>query len=562
MAETAARPGRIPRFLLWMLVCLCAYKLVYHSLYVRDSAFAVATFSDGRLYEEAARDLLARPPLGTRPFYLQGLYAYFMALAMGIKPVLAAALLLQLVAAGFSFLLFFRAARDAFGPLAGALSTVVLLAHPTLTFYENKYLSAELGIICNVAVLFAFASYARAPGGVWAFGLGAASSLSLLARPNMALALPATLWAVALIGRTGKRGSGRDLAVLVLGALLTLAPMAVRNQLVTRHPDVFPSHGGGTSFYIGNNPHATGLWNSAGGLFSGQVGVERWELQEQLGIDAADRREQARAVGRTLYRRAFRFIAERPMSWLGLEARKLWYVAGNDEITQDYDVFGEREIVSRLYRIGLPFGVLLALGAFGFWILAAGSRSTTGAVAARKRAWLWVAGGQLLAALAANLLFFTSAQHRLPLAVPLAFVSGPALLAMRESIRKRGKLRPATWAALGICLLLFAQSFWPRTARRTPSSAHYYNLSVVQHEAGEVEAAIETLDIAIARRPDQPEFILDHARLARELGRFEQAQADLDRLAARERLPGWLLRQAVREQTLLVRARRGAAPSH
>ncbi len=543
-----------------MLLGLFAYKLAYHSLYLRDNAFALATFSDARLYEEAARDILARPPLGSRPFYLQGLYAYFMALGMALWPILASALLLQLAVAGLSFLLFLRAARDAFGPVAGALSTAVLLAHPTLTFYENKYLSAELGVVCNVAVLFTFALYARAPGRCRALGLGAASALSLLARPNMVLALPATLWAMVLVSRSRGRARARELATFALGVLLTVAPMALRNQLVTGRPDLFPIHGGGTSFYIGNNPHATGLWNSAGGLFSGQVGVERWELEEKLGIDVADRTDRAGAIGKALYRRALRFIADRPGSWLRLEARKLWLLAGNEEITQDYDVYGERELVPAPYRVGLPFGVLLAVGVLGFWILATGEGRNRDSQQSRQvRAWWFLAGGQALAVLAANLLFFTSAQHRLPLALPLAFLSGPALLGLRERLRKEGRVALNTWAALLVCLLLLAQSFWPRTKRRTPSTAHYYNLSVVQHEAGDAAAAIETLDIAITRRPDQPEFLLDRVRLARELGRFDQAQADIDKLSAVKPLPGWLLRQVLREQALLVQARRAVA---
>ena len=546
--------------MLWIVICLLAYKLAYHSLYLRDNAFALATFSDAALYEEAAHDILAQPPLGSKPFYLQGLYAYFMALAMAVQPIPAAALLLQLAVAGFAFLLFFRAARDAFGPAAGALSTVVLLAHPTLTFYENKFLSAELGVVCNIAVLFAFALYARVPGVGRALGLGAASALSLLARPNMGLALPATLWAMVLVYRGHGRARGRDLAALALGVLLTLAPMALRNQMVTGKLEVFPTHGGGTSFYIGNNPHANGLWNSAGGLFSGQVGLERRELQEKLGIDVEDRSEQIRAFGRALYRRALRFIADRPGSWLGLEARKLWFLTGNEEISQDYDVYGEREIVPTVWRMGLPFGFLLALGVLGFWILApAKGGNRVRLERAHIRAWWFVTGGQALAVLAANLLFFTSAQHRLPLAVPLAFVSGPALLGLWERLREGGRMSTSTKAALLVCLLLLAQSFWPRTKRRAPSSAHYYNLSVAQHRAGDPEAAIETLDIAIARRPGHPEFLLDRVRLARELGRFDQAQADLDRLSASKTLPSWLLRQARREQDLLAKGRRTAA---
>ena len=54
--------------------------------------FSLATFSDGRLYEDSARDLLDHPPWGTRPFYLQGLYAAQLALPMAIRPWISARL--------------------------------------------------------------------------------------------------------------------------------------------------------------------------------------------------------------------------------------------------------------------------------------------------------------------------------------------------------------------------------------------------------------------------------------------------------------------------------------
>jgi hypothetical protein len=107
-----------------------------------------------------------------------------------------------------------------------------------------------------------------------------------------------------------------------------------------------------------------------------------------------------------------------------------------------------------------------------------------------------------------------------------------------------------------VALLLVAQAFWPRSSRRRPSTAHYYNLAVAQHTIGETAAAIETLNRAIERRPRQPEFLLDRARMSRELNRFRQAQADLTALVEMPRLPTWLLRQAVHEQTLLNRQRR------
>src|SRR5947208_1856619 len=121
----------------------------------------------------------------------------------------------------------------------------------------------------------------RAPRTITVFGLGIASGLSLLGRPNLLLALPFTGLAVVYLARKRAQKPLPLMAACAVGVLLAVAPMALRNQVVIGRADVFPSHGGGIPFYIGNNPHANGRWNDAGGLLTGQVARERIELADK-----------------------------------------------------------------------------------------------------------------------------------------------------------------------------------------------------------------------------------------------------------------------------------------
>ena len=136
--------------------------------------------------------------------------------------------------------------------------------------------------------------------------------------------------------------------------------MALRNPIVIGSPDVFPSHAGAIPFYIGNNPHANGRWNTAGGLRhrSGRPRAHR--------ARAAARRTW-RHTGRARSRdrrgadaaRVRSYIREQPGAWLALEATKLWYTIGNHRFVRDYDVHGENELIGAVHQFGLPFGVLL-----------------------------------------------------------------------------------------------------------------------------------------------------------------------------------------------------------
>jgi hypothetical protein len=560
------------RVLSWLLLILVAYRLAYHASYLGEVPFAHATFSDGAIYEQSARDILEHPPLGSQAFYLQGAYAYLLALGMVIRPWPSLGLIVQLLLAFATLWLFHRSARQLWGVRAGQLATLVLLAHPALAFYENKYLSAELAVATGVLTLAGFVALLRAASTrarLLACGLlGFASGAAILARPNMLLAVPFTLLAIGLLARPLKgRGvllAGK-LAATSLGLLLALAPMAARNLAVTGHPDIQPIHGGGTSFFIGNNPKSKGVWNDAG-LLTADLGTERAELARALAIDAQlSERDQARAIGDELYRRAFAWIREHPGDFAELELRKLWLLLGDQQLTQDYDWLGERELLPWAHRVGVSFSLLLALGLLGGWSVfrardprpadeaQAPEPRWTGPDAAALACFLL---GQLAGPVAANLLFFTSAQHRLPLVIPLTLLAGPGLAALIEFVRSRAWPVPIWLSA--VLVLVLVQGPWPRTHQTAPHPVHYYNLAMVEDSIGEPVLALHSLNRAIELRPEQALFHMRRAHLLVRLADLDGAERDLDliaRLAQQREVPSWVLQQAELDRRTIAHER-------
>lgn len=552
--------SRMPRWLALALVGLVILRVGYHCAYLVEMPFSLATFSDGRLYEQAALDLLESPPWGTEPFYLQGLYAAQLALPMAIRPWISLALLMQLLLAGVALWGLFRAMAPFWGRHDAALSLVVLMAYPGLAFYENKILTASLAVLTMVAMMVALSRLVRRPGPWPALALGVATGLAILARGNMLLAVPGVAVAAMLAwAPAADRPRWRGLAWLSLGLVLALGPMAWRNAVVTGQPTVFPAHGGGTSFYIGNNPHARGVWNHAGGLLSGEVMHERRELAARLGVPEGPQAEQAAAIGRTLYRRAWDEMSARPGQWAWLELRKAWLMLGNDELSQDYDVAGERERLPWWAGRGLPFTVLLAVALAGQWAQRGRAR-TQPEVRAWWRPWAWLLGAQLLAVVAANLLFFTSAQHRLPLVVPLAVLLGPGLgWLVRPPARPAS--RRAWWLTWALVAVVLVQGVWPRQRVEGPSAEHYYNLAIAHLRLGQPQLAVAAFDRAVEVRPDHPVIMIERATLHRQLGHFDAARSDLDRIVALPHVPAWIRARALEERRRVAALRGLTAPA-
>ena len=527
-ADATLGDAQVPRGLRWVIGGLLMYRILYHLTWVAEVPFAVAPVSDGRVYELAALDLLAHPPLGQAPFYLQGFYAAVLAAPMALGG-LPAALLVQLLLALGALALWYRAMQSWFGARTAAIGLALALAIPALAFYENKILSASLTIDCSVAALAAIA-WLRRGAPTWACAVaGLAAGACVLARPNLLLAVPALAFALWRMSR--RDAPAVRLVVFATGVVLALAPMAWRNAVVTGDATIFPAHGGGTSFYIGNNAGARGVWN-AGGVFSGDVTREREEIvlpdaAPGVELDAA---AGTRERGRELYRRALQDIGDDPLRWVRLELRKVWLLLGNDELAQDYDVAGERELIPWAWPIGLPFALLVALALIGAWRCRG------------DRVLGWTLGGLAFATIAANLVFFTSSQHRLPLVVPLVTWAAPGVVALAQWWRARA-VQGRARVVFASAVVVAAQGWWPRVRSRGVTAVHYYNLAVAYDRVGETQPALSAFDRALALAPDHPVMLIERASLRVALSQFDGARQDLEHLRALPS-PPWVQRRA------------------
>ena len=508
---------------------LAAYRLVYHLFYLSDVPFAIVTFSDGRSYENAAVDILEHAPWGTQPFYLQGIYAYFLATPMVVKPWISLGVIFQVVVAAAAVGLLAGTVRALFDRRSGRWAAAVYLAYPMLMFYENKFLTATLTIVTLIVLLWTVvAATDKRTDRSW-ITVGVATGVAMLWRPNLALLVPFVAAAVWVAHGKVRGPTIRALAFCGLGLGLGVAPMAVRNAVVTGQPGVFPAHGGGTSFYIGNNAHSTGVWNDAGGLLSGDVTKERRELVSRLGIEVDDPADEAPAIGRALYRRGWQEIGDDPGRWIKLLGKKLWLLVGNDELTQDYDLHGEIAMMPFAHRVGLPYAVLQAIGFLGLVVVTRRSRDEQ-----RLRPWVLVLWGIVFATAVANVAFFTSSQHRLPLALVWAvcFVPGARLL-LRQFRQRKFVVSVAVAAAIAVFFL-------PRTRKREPSAVFFYNLGLAYARLGEQKDALWAFDRAVDKRPDHPVIRIERARQNRILGHHGNAKDDLEALESMPDRPLWV----------------------
>ncbi|MGE5838110.1 MAG: tetratricopeptide repeat protein [Acidobacteriota bacterium] len=428
---------------------------------------------DTSAYADLAKRVVAGDlGLGPGLYYVSPLYIYFLAAILAVTDSFTAARVIQIglgtAAVGFIFL----TAREWFGERAAWVAAILAAFTGLFTFYEVLILQASIDVFLTSAALLCLTLALRKKADQFFFVLcGLIFGIQSLNRPNMLLAA-AGLAAVLVVVRRF-----RPAAVLVSGLLIGMAPVAIRNVVVSHEWTLVSSHGG-LNFYMGNNETATGFYHAVPGVTPNIAGQER---------DA--RRIAERALGRTLteaetsdyfFDLAWTWIRQHPGAAIALFARKLGWVFNAQHIALPYSYpfyAYDAKTLLRFYAVGpwliIPLGLVglvfapfgaSARGPGGAFSQAAGGgapapskeerelrrarKRDAGKIKSREQPsvggttrsdyLVWVSFVPWCAISVA--VFFVAERYRLPVLVPLCIGAGAAVdAAMRAIEAKRAK---------------------------------------------------------------------------------------------------------------------------
>jgi len=475
-------------------IAVALLALLIRALYLEQlagSQYIHVVFGDARAYHEWAARLAEGGWMAGESFYQAPLYPYLLGLLYEFTgPSPWAVRVMQAIAGAATAGLLAVAGRLWFGRAAGIAAGLLAAAYPAFVFHTAILQKTTVGLFI-VAALLALLGWDRRHLTWWKAGLvGATLSLLVLTREN------ALVWLPVLLGYAALRHTPRPqratwIAALLVGIVVVLGPVVLRNGLMTGEWHLTTSQMG-PNFYIGNNPDATGVYRPL-----------RWGRADAR-YEAADALELAEAAtGHAMTRgdasaywlsQSFDYITQQPLDWLALTFHKLDLLLGYVELgdTEDQYTHGSVAPVLGYLNPVLHFGTLLPLAILGL------------AVHARR----WRKHALLLALLisyaAAVVAFYVMARYRLPLA-PLLILYAAAALdinAWRQSITHAKPLLIA-----GVVLAVFAAVVTNRpaypiaTIRATTES----NVGVYFAEQGDPDRAIKHLQAAVRHNPDLAE---------------------------------------------------------
>ena len=229
-----------------------------------------------------------------------------------VTSVPRAVIIAQAAVAGVGILLIGVLALRLAGARAAGAAAIIAALYPPLVWTSSRIFSEALFWPLALVVLYLFdrAVLAARPSMIAVGIAGAAVGATILVRPGFILFVPlAGIW---LLLRQQRSAA----AALALGVLLAIAPWTIRN-LGHYGRFVLVASEGGITFWTGNHPLAVGdgdmaanpaLKRASQALRANHPGLTEEDME---GI---------------YYREAFAWIADHPVDWLALEARKLFYL--------------------------------------------------------------------------------------------------------------------------------------------------------------------------------------------------------------------------------------------
>lgn len=264
-----------------------------------------------------------------------------------------AALLLQCVLGAFVPVLVRSLGRTMFGFTVGRVSGWLAVVHPLLVFFSGYLLTENLFCVAVLASLLASVEWLKAPRPGRALGVGVLWGLACLTRPTaMPLPFVVAAWAWAPLGLTVlPRDRVRQVGLLLLGVVLTLAPWTIRNAIVLR--DFVPiTTGGGRTLLDANNARVWDdpkLRGNAISTADEEPWASRFRNRSEVEVDR---------------------IASREAIAFGLSRWRDWPAVAGAKLARFWRLSALTESTGRWYQPGsLPDRLLVALDPLLLWSL-------------------------------------------------------------------------------------------------------------------------------------------------------------------------------------------------
>lgn len=295
-------------------------------------------------YQEWAVEISRLDWLGTKTFFGLPLYPYFLAvldrLFLGQEILIR---LFHLLLGSFNCVLAFILARKIFSQKTALLAGILAATNFSLIYYDWMFLPVSLVITLSLLILIILASPDQIQTRRGGFLLGILLGLTALGDGKI---LIFSSLIIIFIHSKGKITAViQKSLLLILGLMLILGLTGLRNKLVGGSW-VWITAQRGLSFYVGNNPQATGVFANPDFIRPTHQGQDIDQIMRAELLSG--RKLTAAQVSQFWFKEGVSFIQNQPLDYLKLLGRKFVLFFRDTERASDIDLLLLREWRQRL----------------------------------------------------------------------------------------------------------------------------------------------------------------------------------------------------------------------
>ncbi len=343
-----------------VFVLALSLRLV-HAFQMSASPLFTLPAVDAATYSEQAASLAEGHWLGRGqgPFWQPPLYPYFLGLIKLVFPesFYYVARLAQALIGSLTCVLLYWVGRRLFGSGVGFIGGLIAAVYGPLIYFDARLLPAGLAtLFVLVSLLLLMRAVERPTRFVFTAAGFAMGLASLTAAILASLILGVALWLFYGL----RKNAAQAVAAFLLGAVLAIAPVTLRNYTIGGD-FVLISYNGGVNFYIGNNANAEQTLALRPG----------WEWEELVALPLREGITRPSAKSLFFYRQALEYIQDAPFDYMGLLAAKTADFWRGDEIERNQEMYYWRKYSSVLagtlwkWGVAFPFGLVSPLALLG-----------------------------------------------------------------------------------------------------------------------------------------------------------------------------------------------------
>ena len=465
-------------------------RFIHLSEIAESDPFYTLGSVDGALYDQWARDMLARKHLGDQVIFLGPLYPMFIAGVYGVLGEgLGALKAVQAVLGSLTCVLVWGVTRSAFGRGAAAVAGFGMAFYGMHIFYGGTVMILNLQApLVLAAVWTAFRAIEAPTAPRWA-ACGALLGLSILARQTTLLLVPLLgLWI--LVGLGGRHTWGRRIAwgaALSLPIVCLILPFTAHNWRVGKD-FVLLNSTGGYSFYMGHRRGTDGTWQIPPLQWPSRINnpVVMREAFSTIAEQDVGHSLRASEVSNYWFSKGLEEIQADPVRWLNLELRKAGLFVNAYEVwnNRSYEISRQFSWILRLPLIS--YGLIAPLALLGMAV----------SLPHWRRLFPLYAGVSVY--FVSALLFFVLSRYRFPGTVLMLPFAAFALV---DLFRRIWKTEWRSVAVRAVFLALIAGLvYWPITSENRLHMA-WYNLGNQFRQLGRFDESVEAYHASLRLNP-------------------------------------------------------------